>query len=422
LGALGRWDSDQQLFDGPLDVLFGEVDATPVSLLDVSVGAFKYLRGGPPHETEYAAGWAVFGGHLDGQTTFRRARVRIQNLNEWANRRTWAFDHPDPQTDTITYTLPSRLEAKIDTASVRLVRDLVTTYDHVSKAQMNSNEWIDFEFAVPLTLADIQHYYVRPARQLMELATASASAILEFRALPKGWADAGPDVALLLNESRRPASEPLRRVQMLFGLSDVDFATLMPAWYALHEQQAIVVDSLTSWGAREYVSSRFFTLASAAEGYHRRRWRTTKATAAHRHRIAGIVAAAPTHEQGWLKDKLAHSHEPTFDERLKSTIEHAGPLFAEAVGDAAAWRRWVVGARNSVAHRTPRMRVDVEAEWLTAARVSETLSWLLLLALLRDLEIPDDGVRIHGGLKIASLDLRGVRPDWFQGRPPDWLR
>ena len=111
-----------------------------------------------------------------------------------------------------------------------------------------------------------------------------------------------------------------------------------------------------------------------------------------------------------------HCHEPSFAERVDEVVAKAGPLFAEAVGDARKWRSWVRNARDSVAHRGPKM-IDVDKEWRTTIRVTRTIEWLMILVLLRDLGIDDEvvasGVREEGGLKAASEMLKLVKPEWF---------
>ena len=118
----------------------------------------------------------------------------------------------------------------------------------------------------------------------------------------------------------------------------------------------------------------------------------------------------------WLSQQLAHSHEPTFAERMTAVLGRAGPRFGEAVGNPEEWQRWVKNGRNAVAHRDPGM-VDVDKEWRTTVRIIETIKWLMTLVLLHDLELPEDvietGLRQQRGLVSASRSLREEKPEWF---------
>ena len=115
----------------------------------------------------------------------------------------------------------------------------------------------------------------------------------------------------------------------------------------------------------------------------------------------------------WLQEQLAFSHKTDFDERVRQVMEFVGPRFEEAVGSPVEWRKWVKQARNSVAHRAPGM-VNIEDEWRTAVRVTESIRWLLVLVMLNELDLREDLVqKCQIRLQGPSARLQQVKPEWF---------
>lgn len=416
-GWLGPWHERHDTHEVP-DIVHGRIGGNPITLFDLVPGGWKASRPDPPYESRAAVHTAIVGLHADESTRFTAAAVRLLHLNEWADRSPWSYpsNHEESATQIVAFTQPTELFADVPGARASLYRTWSQRGGDLSSVSMTSDECMDFNFRTPLDLEAIEHDFVRPLKGLIELAAGERSATLDLTVLAEGTTALTRHSRVLSTLDRRPPP-PQFPFRFLFQLKDRPFDVILPAWWKLHSELGVVADLISALRRDGgYVGDHFLNAASAIEGYHRHRLGRSKASQEHRARIQRILSAVPDSDRTWLRDQLAFSHEPTFSERVDYVVDRAGPLFAQAVGNAEDWRTWVKKARNSIAHRDPSM-VDVEGEWRTTARVTATIRWLMTLVLLRDLEIPESvikaGVRQHGGLHAASRYLREVRPDWF---------
>lgn len=353
---------------------------------------------------------------------FVGASVRVLNLDEFANRRPWSHETTGgfgdgPVTESITFHQPETPRAEIEGATISLWRGLTTHRHDLALASMTSHEQAHFTFTKPLELDAVLHDYVRPLQNLVELAAAAPSPVLELNLRCEGDGDFASPVSLWSSIELSPP-EPEHSFQMLFHADDLGFEQTVRRWWEMHRQFSVVIDLLGSLRARQgYVSNQFLNGAAAVEAYHRRRVGQAKKSDAHRARLAQIVQAAPAEHRAWLKEVLAFSHEPTYVNRVAEAARWCGPRFEDVVGDVEKWAKWVKDGRNGVAHRAPGM-VDVDREWRVTVRVTATLEWLLILLLLQDLGLDDTmiakGVKANRRLAGVRELLAAVKPEWFE--------
>jgi hypothetical protein len=422
-GWLGPWSGPDKDSSCP-KLILGQVGTIPVSLLDLVPGGWESGGFNPPHRTQTAVNTAICGSHVDETTKFVRAAVRLSHLNEWANRRPWSSAHdvgtpPGLWKHTTVFTDPGEQTADILGAKVTLERSWGQSGGNLSGLTMTSDEWVSFDFEEPLDLDTIGHDYVRPLRNLVELAAADSSAIIELTVTPEGADPLTPSSSVLTSAIRAVESSPKPAFRFLFTLTSVNFAEVVPTWWDLQARIGIVTDLVSSLWKGGNVSNTFLNAASAIEGYHRHK-NPEKETAAFKSRVKRIVAAVPEDEKEWLKDQLRYGWQTDYAERIDEVIALAGPRFTTAVGNPTEWRDWVKRGRNSVAHRDPKM-IDIDREWRTTIRITATMQWLLILVLLVDLKVPADvvaaGLQQDRGLESASHFLREVKPDWFSTTP-----
>ncbi|MEO8697805.1 MAG: HEPN domain-containing protein [Acidimicrobiales bacterium] len=418
-GWLGPWTGRSADDVEVPSVIHGQIGITLVSLLDLVPGGWSASANDPPYETRISANTVIVGVHATPATRFTQAGVRLVHLNEWAKRRPWSFGSATggTYTQTVTFTEPAEETATLTGATARLWRSWGQEGGDLSAVTMTSDEWVYFDFEAPIDLDTVEHDWVRPLQNFIELAAAARSPVVELTVTPEG-ADEGTRSASVVSAASRSAPRRTKQpFQFIFTLDDVVFGDIVPEWWKLHGDVGVVADLVASLRRKGgYVSSQFLTGASAIEGYHRHRFGPTKRSQEQKDRIKRIVASASDEDQHWLKQQLAFSHEPSFSNRLDDVVALAGPLFPTAVGDLNAWRKWVKDGRNSVAHRDPSM-VDLDNEWHTTVRVTATIEWLMTLVLLREVGVPDTvietGVRRNRGLQAATHHLREARPDWF---------
>ncbi len=391
-GWLGPWDRGRDAHHVPA-VIHGQIGPTPVTLLDLVPRGWRASGTDPPYERRLAVNTAIAGLHTIAGAKFDSAAVRLLHLNEWANRGPWTFPSttaPSSQ-HVVVFTDPGELTADLPAAKARLWRgwDQSAGEGNLSSLTLASDECVQFDFHTPLDLAAIDHDYVRPLRNLVELAAAARSPTLELAVTPDG-ADTtlAPTGTVLSAAPLRDVPQPKPWLWFLFTLGDVDFSTMVSRWWRLHSEIGVVPDLVAELSDPGYVGNQFLNAASAIEGYHRHRQKKQKASPEHKARVKRIVDAAPVKDHTWLMTQLAFSHQPDFAERVEEVAALAGPPFAKAVGDPERWRTWIKQGRNSVAHRDPSM-VDLERDWRTTVRVTATIRWLMMLVFLRDLGIPD---------------------------------
>lgn len=412
IGKLGDWNDDDLDPDTPT-VIHGTVKGQKISLIGVHLrhtstdGLTNTVS-----TTQLDAEKVLYGAHVEGSALFTGAFVRVSHLDDWSNRRAFKMTRSEGSED-LRFVEPERLRAQLPAATVVLEKRLSSSVG-LTGASLTAHEGVFFSLNEPKDLEWIEHECVRPLRSLMSLAADEVGQVLQFDLVPEGETFATVNVLSAVNPHNE--EKPVHHFEFLFNLSDINFAELVPKWWALYDEIGIVLDLLESLRGPGFISNHFLNAASAIESYHTHRNGRGKMTAEHRALVKRVVNAAQPADQAWLKNQLSSSHWTNFAVRIDEVTTRAGPMFLQAVGDPDAWNRWVRNGRNSVAHRAPEM-IDIEEEWRTTVRVTSTMRWVLMLVLLRDLGLPDEtiatGVRRNRGLGGASVNLRRIKPDWF---------
>ena len=418
-GWLGPWEPWPQTVTPP-EVLYGQIGATLLTIIGLAVHSFNASPDGAPHDSSFAVQRIIVGAHTTASARFSSASFRFLHLDEWANRRSWTSTLSTVDNSwraTMVYTDPGEIVASLPEATATL-RRVWQGADSMSLSTWNtsSNEWVRFDFNEPLDFDTIDHDYQRPLANLISLAAGQRTSVLGMTLTPENSPPNITPWSVLSAEPRRRLPRVRLSFQFLFTLEEETFSDIIPAWWSLQARLGVVIDLLSSLREQGMVANRFLNGASAIEGYHRHESLKAKPSAVHRERLKRIKAALTPEDRCWLSPHIAHSHEPTFDERLGEILTKAGPLFPPVVGNVEEWRKWVKDARNSVAHRDPGM-IDIEQEWRTTIRITDSIQCLLTLAVLRDLGISDavlePGVQREGTLARVAHYMKEVRPDWF---------
>lgn len=185
-GWLGHWARGS--IDNPIpSVIHGLIGTDRVTLLDLVARNTQGSFVGRPFHTRISANVVLIGVHGSKDLKFTQARVRHHNIDEWANRRPWTTTFGTgsvPFEATIVYKDPGDISTPIPGANVSLARS-IQLLDSLSKAEMRSWEWIDFEFETPLDLTAIENGYVTPLGHLLELAANDSCPLLGFNLVPE---------------------------------------------------------------------------------------------------------------------------------------------------------------------------------------------------------------------------------------------
>jgi hypothetical protein len=410
------------------DVLHGTHGGQPVSLLDCSRVRARY-DGRATLDESWVVRTAIRGATIDGwdDPAFTLADAEMDDLAEFMDLRlvTHARDLAGPDAeDVIVVARPPEIAATTPDGTYALfsggtTRTGVRDYRHDYRASLH------VQLRSPVSLSDIHRHHLRPMTHLLALATGDG---IELRGLKLGRPD--PEVPLsdfarwqVLDADHDTVSARRGTIahNMLFTCTDWDFARGYPVWSQIVSRYGPTCDLLFSRTApgQQYLSTLFLNSVTAAESFHRR-WKpgTGRATPEHKARIKALVAAVPQDDQQWLRERLAHSHEPTLARRLAELVAYAGTSALPYVGEPTAWSRKVAAARNDLIHRSPRRDdpEDTDPEGLLA--LEQSVAAVTTACLLRELGFAADDAaqRMSRGFvwNSAQRAMRSRHPTLFE--------
>jgi len=416
-GWVGTWDPTSEVHDIPT-LIYGNVGTTPVTLLNLVPGGYSGGWNDAPHESRISANLVIVGAHVNAMSKYKVAWMRPLHLNEWANRAPWNETNSGVDRKEgikgVEFQRPENATAVIRGAKVILGRSIRTKSD-LSHFEYSSDEWIAFEFEQPLPIEVIEHDYVRPLRNFMELAANVACPQLGFELSPEGALNTDSPVIVLSSLHRGLVPTTKNSFQLLFNLSDCNFSDVIHSWWEFQNEIGVVTDLCASLRMRSFVGNDFMNAATAIESYHRHR-NPSEVTEEHKKRVEKILNAVPPEDRSWIAGFLSVSHEPSFSKRVDEVVVEAGEFFAAAVGDPKAWRNWIRDRRIATAHRGPNM-INVDYEWTTTIVLTATVQWLLTIVFLRAIGIPDtvyeQRIQQWSDLSWHSMRLRELKPVWF---------
>ena len=113
-----------------------------------------------------------------------------------------------------------------------------------------------------------------------------------------------------------------------------------------------------------------------------------------------IRLGAPARD--WINGQLEHSSEPRLRDRLARVTEYAGTDFGDFVGDPELWVRVVVLLRNRLTHHDPNQAIQRQTGDLST--ITESLYLLVMIALLRECDIPDEVIaRFRSSRRVSFV-------------------
>lgn len=304
---------------------------------------------------------AVFvGAHLPdpAERLFREAVLDLTDLIGWAGttvmREQFGIDGADisisidPQCD---------LESSLPEGRIELTYGWGAHGDGVRSRTLERSVGFMVTSAEPLDLASWLRQFVGPLRDLLTFTTERANEVtrLEFKThkydersgtwievwYPRGHTDRDPAIhgADFLVDAERLGDE---------------FGPFIKRWFGMHQKLGSVIPLLLGPRYRPdtFIDNHFLNTAGAAEGYHRILYGNESVSkAAHRQRLASVMASAPQEHHPWLRDVLAHSNEPVFRDRLRELHSRSFNVVAGVVGTADEFAGPVVKLRNALTHR-----------------------------------------------------------------------
>jgi hypothetical protein len=160
-----------------------------------------------------------------------------------------------------------------------------------------------------------------------------------------------------------PPARPVHPTEMLFTLGEAepDIGAVLTKWLAQHDTFEPVLNLYFGvlHHADLYLDVKFLAYAQALETYDfRRRDPHELDSAAHRDRMASVVASAPEDWREWLRMRLASSNYWTLDQRVRAVLSECPDVSARIVGTGAERDKFIrmfKNSRNYYTHYAPRL-------------------------------------------------------------------
>lgn len=325
----------------------------------------------------------------DSGRKFDQLTFRLTGLDSWMGRRPFKNKH-DASSGTVHFTRPPDVLFPVPDGEAMIRRTYRET-NGVTIGSIESEEEVFIQLNRPQPFDDLYDRYIRPLRYFFDLATdepCQASHITVSNSKVRTSYGIPTPFAVRYQEEGEPEHTRSLDNEMLFTLSGIEPAKIIPAWFALETKLDSVCDLLFSLRERSkyYIPSRAFTAASAAEGMHSRLY-DKKDTVEHQARLDRIYqAVGEGPDQQWLRNKLMHA-DVTYAGMLDDLVEEAGVAFAPYLGlHVKRWTRRINGYRNIVAHTLPKMGDRPEE----VVRLASTVELLLRIILLRRLGFAEE--------------------------------
>ena len=318
---------------------------------------------------------------------FSSGTVQFSSLPDWVGNGAFHAEGTNSAESfsySIRYDRPPELTATTHIGVIRLAYGFSVAADHGRMMSITQRPAFVIEAAEEHSIDSWLEHAVYPLQVFLTFAMRQPASVTDMTVLARAQSTANESerdvfVTVLFEPVFHDSSQPrpVFRHDMLFSLDDVrvQFDTILSRWFALTNELRDVVSRFYSIKFRPntLLETRFLMVVQAVEAYHRRTGRRQQAIPEreYQERIAAILAGAPEGQQGWLKQKLEFSNEPTLARRLKDLIEDTLPTTASLLGDRKTFVREVVDTRNYHTHYSQELRKKaVSGErlyWITSA-------------------------------------------------------
>lgn len=340
----------------------------------------------------------------DPKTLFRRATFRVDGLDDFVAGEALSFSMQAPRSDSVapheilhvqgTYDRPeTAIATRKDGWTVGL--RFYPRYSRDSR-QVTIATGADFELTspVPADKGAIEER-MNEMRGLIAFATGSAGRIrgvLLFREIEEKDHEAVQWVRPPARVHRNPESAEARPLLRLADVRD-RWSEIVNNWadvWTKTSRGLLLFLGAASEDA-DYVDTRMFLLAQAAESYHAERFGGTLESArAFRERKERIVDSLTLDEdKKWLREKLSWANELTLRMRIHDLVDRVAPTLDPVLTGRPDYPQRLTAARNAYTHpRSSKERVSgAEHHRLLMVTIS-----LLQASLLLDLGFSLDRV------------------------------
>lgn len=357
--------------------------------------------------------YAIRGAHTAGSDEeFTGTRLRLQNLDSWANHSGFRREVESDGTITLSYRRPEVSPAALSTGALLTFRFVAAASTPTAQGgHIRSETWLQIEGGPAAAWRDLDRQIVTPLSSLVGLCTLKRClpVQVEVQNAQGEWLEVIGNG--LINQDRQAVSQwdvlvPYR-VLTLNGIArwieQVDRLGPLPP---------VVADAVARQSELK-LETQVLELTTVAEGLHSRlfpdeRRMDDETVREIRKRVREALRVQDERDRNVVNGVLTHLHEPSYRRRLYQLAELSEKLLPGATGDTVKWSKRVEVSRNRFAHRAHGFFTELNID--EEATVVESLRWVLAGVLLTQTEVTSDLVRSRvGSLQSYQLFLSRAR-------------
>ncbi|WP_143465902.1 HEPN domain-containing protein [Kribbella sp. ALI-6-A] len=373
--------------------IFVHAEAPDIGAITIAEG-YTSGRNFDPNAQIITGRWALVGGHVDAETKYVSARVRIQNFDFWRRAYIAGLD-PETRRPIIVKTAeepPCPVPHLGGNAEIRLEETSDGGEDY----------WIVLD-GVQLNLERILKDFVKPLSDLATIAIGSQSWSVSIQL--RTSADSPWSILCHpLLDTPHPVPPKAKREHQVVHYADVRLQGLA-AWLANSVSLDVIPTLVAGQVGRTGPSLeiRLLVLASAAEGYHRRihpheRRLSPEQIEKIPPAISSLKDRLDSETRAAMHESTGYLDEPVFRKRMHSLAEVVETILPGLTGVTDNWTKVVAKHRNRYAHRLPVEDEDATKLFFEMLAIQQSLRWLLTVLLL-----------IKAGISSEILAIRATR-------------
>ena len=333
-------------------------------------------------------------------------RIDLRGLEEWLQldslRAERDYGVTDGVRELVSYT-DHRFEFSIDEGTVSI--ESSTSGDSLffvfgdyarRKISFEQSFAIVYRPTLPASVAHLQYVFAK-IEQLLSLFLGSYFRLIRPYFVRKEEPHDAWDIIFTYGDA--PSTEELHRYSFLVPFTEIQdhLGPMLQTW--LNKSEAfgagfyLYIASLRN--QQTYSEDRLFALASGIEALHRRGFDSDSSQSSQndRKRAESLLTLIPADhpDKKWLERKLAHSHEPSLEQRLLECLRELPLRFRKS--ELEKFARLCADRRNDISHRGgPPNGMDYETFHSEITRLAEALSYLFHLLILRKIGLSEEGV------------------------------
>jgi len=242
------------------------------------------------------------------------------------------------------------------------------------------------------TLTELLKTYAIPLGNMLTTAAARPSAVATITLHSEALVHSGhPQIIDVFYPGMPPVPPMMHPNTVLAPLSELDFATFIPAWFATHERRVVAADFAYALRYDEVVhpGMRIAYAAAAAAALHASRPEGARTPFLSKQVAVDVILGQfPRSEHDLLKQRLSHLNDASFRSRVRALVNEMAETVQAFIPKPKAWITALVDARNDVAHGNASRGSEVRM-----IALSEACGHLVELHLLREAGVPDELLR-----------------------------